>query len=111
MKLVYITACVLMMFGIVAVALMQYHAGLGATIMAEATAEHARAGTDADFSGAKASSIQHARISDQYGIFSLILAGLGVMSWIISLFGQHHKRVVVPVVLLIIYIATYLLMV
>ena len=111
MRLVYVTACALMVFAIVAVGLMQHHAGLGATIMAKASAEHARTGPGGDFSGARASAIQHARISGHCGTFSLILAGLGVVFWVLSLFGQRRNRAIVPMVLLIIYITTYLLIV
>lgn len=109
MKLVYVTACVLIVGAIIVAGFMQHHAGLGATIMAKATAEHARTGTDAGLSWAKAGAMQHARTSDRCGTFSLILAGLGVLSWIISLFGQRRNRAIVPLVLLTIYVALFFL--
>jgi hypothetical protein len=111
MKGLYITACVLMLFAIGAAGMMQYHAGLAATTMAKATAKQARTGTHPGLDGAKATAVQHARMSDQYGTNGLVLAGLGIISWVVSLFAQRRNRVAVPVVLLIIYITTCLLMV
>lgn len=111
MKLVYVTACVLLLLAIAAAGIMQHHADLAASTMARATAEHAQGRTDAVCRGMKAGAMQQARVSDQFGRLSLALAGLGVTSWIIALFAQRRHRIVVPAVLLVIYITAFLLLV
>ena len=107
MRLLFIIACALLVFAIVAEWIAKGYEGSCGTTMARATAERVRTGTDAGLGEVKANAEHQSRIGGWYTTSSLVLAGLGVILWVVSLFQQHRNRIALPVLLLTIYVAFF----
>lgn len=111
MKALYVTACMLFVIAIVIVGYAQIEAGKVVRVGSKAIESKARTGSDAGMAEANAIVKKAADTSDRLFMLSLFFAGVGLVSWITSLFGHRKNSVVIPIGLAIIYIAIYLLMV